>query len=82
MGILIEKWKTIGAVVLAIFASLVYAGEEWSQYKTMKEAVREQKRFNTDFSSKVYTMESTQQRIDERTLIILEMVKELKDANK
>jgi hypothetical protein len=74
-----NHWQPL-AWILGIFTTcVVYGGEEIMTYVNMKEAVLQQKLFNTEYESRfnsiekdISTIQATQQRLDERSIRILD----------
>lgn len=60
----VTNWPMLAWITGGIFTSLVFAEEEYRDYRNMQEAVLEQKRFNDDVGDKVREMELRQERMD------------------
>lgn len=79
-----EHWALISAFLAIIGTCVVAVADEYVVYSSMKEAVAEQKTFNErhDIAVKKYSMSITdlhskQERIDERTTLMLKMLESI-----
>jgi hypothetical protein len=75
-----QQWAGVAALLAFLGAgsgTILYAGEEWHEYLSVKEAAVEQKKFNKDANKTFEQLKMQQSRIDERTQIMLDMLKDM-----
>lgn len=64
-------------ILMSATVSVLYAGEEWKEYKNLKQAMTEQKHFVTEAKSDFADIKAQQARVDERTKMMLDMLKSI-----
>lgn len=77
MNWLLKHWQPLAWLLSIFFAGIVLAESEYRDYRDMQEAVRSQKEFNDDVDRRMDRFDTMQQRIDERTQIMLDLLQKL-----
>ena len=60
----VTNWQMLAWITGGLFTAMVFAEEEYRDYRNMKEATLEQKRFNNEFGEKMREIEIRQERMD------------------
>ena len=71
------NWQFYAWIIGGLATGLVFAESEYRTYINMKEAVKEQKEFNEKIDDRMNKIDMQQQRIDERTELMLDYLKKL-----